>query len=110
MAILTSHTLNGLDGTHASGIFVKLMKSNGEILFVSKMDESGRLNQLIKPEIIDISSIYELTFDTGEYWSKRGYDQIMDQIVLRFRMPNPAASYHMPIIINPNSYSTWWSS
>ena len=110
MAIITSHTLNGLDGTHASGISVKLIKLNGEILFESKMDKGGRLNQIIKPEIIDISSIYELTFDTRAYWSNRGYDQIMEQIVLRFKIPNPEASYHMPIIINPNSYSTWWSS
>ena len=110
MAIVTSHTLNGLDGTHACGISVKLIKLNGEILFESKMDKAGRLNQIVQPEIIDTSSIYELTFDTGAYWYKRGYDQIMEQIVLRFKIPNPEASYHMTIIINPNSYSTWWSS
>ena len=52
MAIITSHTLNGLDGTHASGISVKLIKLNGEILFESKMDKGGRLNQIVKPEII----------------------------------------------------------
>ena len=51
----------------------------------------------------------EISFDTRAYWSNRGYDQIMEQIVLRFKIPNPESSYHMPIIINPNSYSTWWS-
>ena len=32
MAIVTSHTLNGLDGTHASGISVKLIKLNGKVV------------------------------------------------------------------------------
>ena len=110
MAILTSHTLNGIDGTHASGILVKLIELNGETIFSSKMDQGGRLKQHVKPELINVSSEFELTFYTGEYWSERGYDQIMNQIVLRFRMPDPDASYHMPIIISPNAYSTWWSN
>jgi len=29
---------------------------------------------------------------------------------LRFAMPDPEGTYHMPIILNPNSYSTWMSS
>ena len=110
MATVTSHTLNGIDGTHAGGILVKLVNLDGHLVFASKMDNGGRLKQIIEPELIDISSSYELTFDTREYWLERGYEQTMDQIVFRFKMLNPMATYHMPIIISPNSYSTWWSS
>ena len=95
MATLTSHTLNGTDGSHAGAIKVKLIEVDGQTIFETK---------------INPSLIYELTFETSQYWSDRGFDQIMDQIILRFRMPDPKGNYHMPIIINPNSYSTWWSS
>ena len=35
--------------------------------------------------------------------------QIMDEIIFRFSMPDREGHYHIPIIINPNSYSVWWS-
>ena len=44
MAILTSHTLNGTDGTHAGGIKVMFSQLGGEKIFETKMDEGGRLN------------------------------------------------------------------
>jgi 5-hydroxyisourate hydrolase-like protein (transthyretin family) len=110
MATLSSHTLNGTDGSHAGAIKVKLIEVDGQTIFETKMDDGGRLKQEIEPNKINPSSIYELTFETGQYWLERGFEQIMDQVVLRFRMPDPEGTYHMPIIINPNSYSTWWSS
>jgi len=110
MATLSSHTLNGTDGSHAGAIKVKLIEVDGQTIFETEMDDGGRLKQEIEPSKINPSSIYELTFETGQYWLERGFEQIMDQVVLRFRMPDPEGTYHMPIIINPNSYSTWWSS
>jgi 5-hydroxyisourate hydrolase len=35
---------------------------------------------------------------------------ILDEIVIRFAMPDADAKYHIPIIMSPNSYSCWWSS
>mgnify|MGYP004008919963 FL=1 len=110
MATLSSHTLNGTDGSHAGAIKVKLIEVDGQTIFETEIDDGGRLKQEIEPSKINPSSIYELTFETGQYWLERGFEQIMDQVVLRFRMPDPEGTYHMPIIINPNSYSTWWSS
>jgi 5-hydroxyisourate hydrolase len=110
MAILTSHTLNGTDGTHAGGIKVTFSLVGGEKIFETKMDEGGRLNEKIGSEHIDPTATYELVFETGPYWIERGYNQIMDQVVLRFKMPDPTTDYHMPVIISPNSYSVWWSS
>jgi 5-hydroxyisourate hydrolase-like protein (transthyretin family) len=109
MAVLTSHTLNGTDGSHANNIKVKLIEIGEETIFETEMDSGGRLKQEIDPGKINPLSIYELTFETGQYWLERGYEQIMDQVVLRFRMPDSEGTYHMPIIINPNSYSAWWS-
>ena len=110
MAILTSHTLNGTDGTHAGGIKVIFSLVVGEKIFETKMDEGGRLNEEIGSKYLDPTFSYELVFETGPYWIERGYKQILDQVVLRFKMPDPNSNYHMPVIISPNSYSVWWSS
>ena len=110
MAILTSHTLNGTDGTHAGGIKVTFSLVGGEKIFETKMDERGRLNEEIGFKYLNPTFSYELVFETGPYWIERGYKQILDQVVLRFKMPDPNSNYHMPVIISPNSYSVWWSS
>ena len=111
MAKITSHTLNGFDGTHAEGIAVQLRNTKtGCVLFSTKMDAAGRLSQDVSADHIEPDVSYELFFDTGTYWSKRGIDATTKEIALRFEMHDPNGVYHMPIIINPNAYSTWISS
>ena len=47
MAIISSHTLNGMDGTHASGIRVRLMNITQNLeVFISHIDPSGRLEKM----------------------------------------------------------------
>ena len=115
MALVTSHTLNGTDGTHAGGIAVTLSnRATGEVLFSEEMDAGGRLSQEIAPDRVDADARYELVFATGPYWAGRGIPrdgaQILDEVVIRFAMPDPAARYHIPVILSPNSYSVWWSA
>ena len=38
MATLTSHTLNGTDGSHASAIKVKLIEVDGQTIFETEID------------------------------------------------------------------------
>jgi 5-hydroxyisourate hydrolase len=73
------------------------------------MDQGGRLSIEIQSEDINPSTIYELVFETGAYWEAIGIRARVSEIVLRFQMEDPNGSYHMPIIINPHSYSTWIS-
>ena len=114
MAIISSHTLNRLNGTHASEISVMLKNlNNNDIIFEISMDIEGRLNQVISNEKVDEQATYELVFKTGNYWEKvmndKNYQNIIQEIVIRFKMPNNNKKYHFPIILSPNSYSTWWS-
>ena len=110
MANITSHTLDGFSGNHTAGIEVFLIDTKtGRKVFRSKMDQGGRLSIEIQSEDINPSTIYELVFETGAYWEAIGIRARVSEIVLRFQMENPNGSYHMPIIINPHSYSTWIS-
>lgn len=111
MARLTSHTLNGSDGTHAGHIGVTLVNTvSGEQMLSSTMDEGGRFAADIPANTIDPAAIYELIFDVRDYWVKRGTSARVQEIVLRFTMPDVQGAYHMPVILNPNSYSVWVSS
>ena len=114
MAVLTSHTLNGFDGTHAGFIPVRLISlANQKCLFDTKMKADGRLKEILDARLLIAKARYELVLETKDYWQNqdlvRARMQIMDEITFRFSMPDPEGHYHIPIIINPNSYSIWWS-
>ena len=113
MTIITSHILNGTNGSHAAGIIVSLKNlSDNKNVFKCRTDIGGRLNKTIPVEEVSENSIYELIIETGEYWKKNSYDEtenIINEIVIRFKMPNKNKKYHFPIILSQNSYSTWWS-
>ena len=118
MATLSSHTLNGSDGTHAGGVAVALYRINDDqsrtVVFDSHMDAGGRLQQSFELTETDCDCPHELVFQSGDYFLKKGVVQSealrVEEIVLRFKMPDPDGKYHMPVILNPNSYSTWWSA
>ena len=115
MALITSHTLNGVDGTHACHIRVQLMEveNKDEPIFDTQMDVGGRLSQTISPKDINPLKLYDLVFFTGIYWESRLADteksNINEQIVVRFCMPDSEGHYHIPVILNPKSYSVWLS-
>ena len=114
MAIISSHTLDGMNGTHAGGLPVRLIniRKHSEI-FSTSMDNNGRLEKNVDLSLTDATDKFELIFDTGVYWNSLGLsasdNQIISEVVLRFSMPNKNARYHMPVILSPTSYSMWSS-
>jgi len=114
MALLTCHTLNGSDGTHAGFIPVSLVNCNtSDVLFSSQMDQGGRLSIEIPPEKINLDSSYDLVFDLSHYWSKHTQSvglNVIEEIVFRIRMKDPNGKYHVPVIFSQNSYTVWKSN
>ena len=117
MAVVSSHTLNSVDGTHAGGIAVALhrLDSSGArvTLFETATDAGGRLleNVALTPE--DTDARFELVFKTGDYFAAQPIPvtgtQIIEEVVIRLSMPDPDGRYHIPLILAPNGYSVWWS-
>ena len=115
MARLSSHFLNGIDGTHAGEVRVSLWQigkdHSRELVFESQSEADGRFAEEVAA---DADAQYEMVVDSGAYFRKHAQkqdgQQICDEIVIRFQMPDPARRYHIPIIMSPNSYSCWWSS
>ena len=118
MATISSHTLNSVDGSHASGIAVSLYKIGPsavrEVVFEAATDEGGRLSQSLPAEAVDSAAQYEMVLQTGDYFAARALagdgPQILREVVVRFVMPDPEARYHIPFMLSPHSYAVWWSS
>lgn len=113
MATVSSHTLNGVDGSHAGGIAVRLVDlATGRTVFDTRMDDGGRLTQEVAAP--DPAARYELVFLTGAYWQDRvpgtHGTRIIDEIAIRFTMPDPDGRYHIPLILSPHGYSLWSST
>lgn len=113
MAVVSSHTLNAVDGSHAGGIAVRLVNlDTGATVFDTCMDEGGRLMQEVADP--DPNARYEMVFQTGAYWQGRVAQshgiRIMDEIVVRFAMPERDGRYHIPLILSPHGYSLWSST
>ena len=115
MAVLSSHFLNAVDGTHAGAVAVSLMSigddGERETLFTAESDAHGRFSHGF--DAVSGRS-YEMVIASGAYFKTanlpRSGAQILDEIVVRFTTPDPDSRYHIPVIMAPNSYSCWWSA
>ena len=110
MATLSSHLLNSVNGTHASGVkvIINQINSSGEkvIFFESETDNGGRILKDFDLSTNDCNCDYEMVCKTADYFSEK---KIVSEIIIKFRMEDPDKKYHIPIIISPNGYSIWWS-
>ncbi|MDC1120411.1 hydroxyisourate hydrolase [Alphaproteobacteria bacterium] len=115
MAMLSSHLLNGVDGTHAGNVAISLIKIEAAgtrlPVFQGVSDEGGRFKCDVSA---DSDAIYEMVISSGTYFDVREIPhngmKIMSDIVIRFSTPDISANYHIPVIMSPNSYSCWLSS
>lgn len=117
MAVLSSHTLNSVDGTHAGGIGLRVIQINGDkrkVLIDSMTDEGGRFKETVELSKSDTTASFEMVLQTGEYFAKQALPQsgmkILKEVVVRFEMPEADGAYHIPFMLAPNSYSVWLSS
>ena len=110
MAIFSSHLLNSTDGSHAKNVevIINQIDKNGKrkIFLKTKTDKGGRILKEFFLNKNDCKCDFEFVCKTGKFFSKKN---IVSEIIIKFKMINPKKKYHLPIIISPNGYSTWWS-
>ena len=118
MATLTTHLLDSVDGTHAGGVGVTLARIEPSgarvVVFERETDPGGRLAVAIEIAAENAKARYELVVASGNYFEARPMPrpsrQILREVVFRFTIPDTEGSYHIPMMLAPNSYSVWWSS
>jgi 5-hydroxyisourate hydrolase len=102
---LTTHVLDTAHGRPAAGVAIELRDAAGRTLgeFVTNADGRTDGPLLERPE----AGEYELVFAVGDYFGEAPF---LDRVPVRFRIADPAAHYHVPLLVSPWAYSTYRGS
>lgn len=117
MGRLTTHVLDTALGKPAAGVKIWLYRVTGNSHkkigeFVTNAD--GRCDGPILADAAFTAGGYELVFHAGDYLRATGQagegELFLDQIPIRFGVPDASQHYHVPLLISPFSYSTYRGS
>ena len=117
MGRLSTHVLDTINGTPAAGVRIELFALEGEsrrLVASATTNADGRTDApLLAGE--DLSGgTYELLFHVGDYFrGKRAAlpsPAFLDTVPVRFGVADPAAHYHVPLLVSPFAYSTYRGS
>ncbi len=110
--MLTTHVLDTARGRPAAGVPVELARladGGREVLARATTNADGRVDAPLAGELA--SGEYELVFTVGGYFAGEAADPpFLDRIPIRFGIADPAAHYHIPLLVSPWSYSTYRGS
>jgi 5-hydroxyisourate hydrolase len=117
MGKLSTHVLDTAAGLPAAGIAYRLERiAPGPRTELARgvTNENGRsAGPLLGANELQIGS-YELHFEVSAYFRSRGVvlaePPFLDVVSLRFGIADPAADYHVPLLVSPWSYSTYRGS
>ncbi len=113
MGRLTTHVLDTAHGRPAAGLKIELW--SGEHKLTSKITNSdGRVDAPLLEGDAMAAGTYELRFFAGDYLHTSGAalndPPFLDVIPIRFGIADPAAHYHVPLLLSPYGYSTYRGS
>ena len=106
--MISTHILNTHLGKPADGVRVKLFFGDKQLLAESITNQDGRVSDFNLSRLDE--GEYHLEFATAEYFSKLNIDTFFPKIVIYFSIHNAQQHYHVPLLINGFSYSTYRGS
>ncbi len=117
MAGLTTHVLDTALGRPAAGVRVELFELSAgarTLVATAETNANGRTDApLIAPEDARAGK-YELAFHVGGYFRQHAIPvadpPFLDVVPIRFAIADPAAHYHVPLVVAPWGYSTYRGS
>lgn len=114
---LSTHVLDTALGKPAAGVRIMLYRVSGnshrKIAEVTTNADGRTDAPLLQGDALETGQ-YELVFCAGAYLRATGQagDGVLflDEIPIRFGVPDAAAHYHVPLLISPFAYSTYRGS
>ncbi|MDR3700903.1 MAG: hydroxyisourate hydrolase [Candidatus Sulfopaludibacter sp.] len=106
MARLSTHVLDTSRGKPAAGMTVRLYR-DGALLATTETNSDGRTTEPLLAGDTIPTGTYELIFSVGAYF---GSSPFLEDVVVRFRIADPAGNYHVPLLISPFGYTTYRGS
>ena len=102
---LTTHVLDIARGRPAAGVAIELARG-GEIVARAVTNAAGRTDGPLLETLA--AGEYELRFAVGDYFG--GEPGFLDVVPVRFRVTDPDAHHHVPLLVAPGGYSTYRGS
>lgn len=112
-AKLSTHVLDLTVGRPAGGMEIELWSLTEEAkqLKVVVTNADGRTDGPLLAAEQMVPGNYQLVFKIAEYFSAQGQDcPFFTYAAIFFRITDPNASYHVPLLVTPWSYSTYRGS
>ncbi|MBN2630244.1 MAG: hydroxyisourate hydrolase [Rhodobacteraceae bacterium] len=117
MGRLSTHVLDTARGKPAAGVKIWLYRVSGDIheqIAEAVTNADGRTDAPLLSGDDLKAGRYELVFFAGDYLRATGQAMgevlFLDQIPIRFGVPDAGAHYHVPLLISPFAYSTYRGS
>ena len=114
---LTTHVLDTARGKPAAGVKITLYRVSGNShkkIAETVTNDDGRTDAPMLSGEKFTEGSYELVFYAGDYLRTSGQAEgevlFLDQIPIRFGVPDAGAHYHVPLLISPFAYSTYRGS
>jgi 5-hydroxyisourate hydrolase len=110
---ITTHVLDTSLGRPAAGVAIELYRiaadGGARLLGRGETDADGRLAGLLPARPIEAGR-YRLDFAVGAYFAASGRASLYPAVSILFEVAEPAAHYHIPLLISPFGYSTYRGS
>ena len=118
MGRLSTHVLDTANGRPAAGVAVELWRLGADgartLAAAARTNADGRTDQPLLAGDQLVAGTYELVFAAGDYFASLGLDRpeppFLDLVPVRFGIADPAANYHVPLLLSPWAYSTYRGS
>ncbi len=117
MGRLTTHVLDTARGKPAAGVKIMLYRVSGNShrkIAEVVTNADGRTDAPLLEGTALAAGSYELVFCAGAYLRETGQAGegvlFLDEIPIRFGVPDAGQHYHVPLLISPFAYSTYRGS
>jgi 5-hydroxyisourate hydrolase len=114
MGRLTTHVLDTARGRPAAGVAIELWRLAGDqrtLVASMRTNADGRTGSPLLAGDALTAGVYELVFAVGAYFADAGgAPPFLDRVPVRFGVADPAAHYHVPLLVSPWAYSTYRGS
>lgn len=104
---ISTHVLDAALGRPAAEVAVRLEDPSGSSAD-AVTDADGRVAGFGDGPFA--AGEYRLRFDTGTYFAASGRDAFYPEVVVTFRIVDPAQHHHVPLLLSPFAYSTYRGS
>ena len=115
-AKLSTHVLDTAHGRPAAGVRIELWSLDGPqplLLKTVTTNADGRTDAPLLAAGEMRAGQYELVFHVGDYFANAGSAggaRFLDRVPVRFAIVDATASYHVPLLVSPWSYTTYRGS